>query len=738
MGGFFRLGISTTASIATVTPGAGWSGATAQPANQGSGNTDDVIANWDAVPFQTFAGTFNVCVAAFHNSGIAKVSIGVDGGSLVDVTSTTANPIDGAQEYCVQANPATWSDGQHEFRAIAYPVSGVPRVLASTRNATVSIASPAVFTEPAHGYSAGKGVQFSAATLPTGLTAGTTYYVSTAGLTPGSYQVADTSAHALAGTNSINTSGSASTLTVSFANAGGNEIGMTGSESLWINTNHNGNLNALFALYVDPAGTDNSSCGSIGSPCLTVHQAIVNMVPSGDGAAVTVDIPSSTFTKNGHGFKNNAGIVFTTTGALPTPLVANQLYWVTNKTANIYQVSATPGGSAITLSGSQSGTQTEHADIGGDVVYLNAGAYAYGGATENFGRYATEAYLNIEPSPGTPKSSVSYTSTTSTAGVKTTKVALHNLLMDGSGGGFQFAGGGLPTTGSSMIWLDGVSTKGPGPTTGISSTDQPLGSWTGGSFWTNTTNTNWVSSANFAVLVQNDLSTHIGGNPYNNSLTVVASTAQYVGEDQNDSITLASQANSGDTTLTISDTVASGCVSGWIVYSPNGTYNSALPATQTVASCFGSSIVLNNAMRGTIPTSNANGTLSLGDGFHPDFAFTNGTGVNQILYGDTCTVSCNAEGYFMSAGTFLDAAAINNNISTQQFFGAGLNAIFLRGNPTTNMYLLNDTWSGTVESLSSQLGSATVTDLIIRNILRTQLLYRRGDVSRIRKSAGPA
>jgi len=46
--------------------------------------------------------------------------------------------------------------------------------------------------------------------LPTGLTAGTTYYVSTVGLTANAFSVADTKAHALAGTNTITTSGSQS------------------------------------------------------------------------------------------------------------------------------------------------------------------------------------------------------------------------------------------------------------------------------------------------------------------------------------------------------------------------------------------------------------------------------------------------------------------------------------------------------------------------------------------------
>jgi hypothetical protein len=53
-------------------------------------------------------------------------------------------------------------------------------------------------------------------------------------------------------------------------------------------------------------------------------------------------------------------VVFTTTGALPTGLTAGTTYYVLSSglSSSSFQVSATPGGSAINTSGSQSGTQT--------------------------------------------------------------------------------------------------------------------------------------------------------------------------------------------------------------------------------------------------------------------------------------------------------------------------------------------------------------------------------------------
>lgn len=55
---------------------------------------------------------------------------------------------------------------------------------------TVTIASPGVFTLTAHGFNIGTAVYFSTTgALPTGLTAGTTYYVISAGLTANAFQV---------------------------------------------------------------------------------------------------------------------------------------------------------------------------------------------------------------------------------------------------------------------------------------------------------------------------------------------------------------------------------------------------------------------------------------------------------------------------------------------------------------------------------------------------------------------
>lgn len=76
---------------------------------------------------------------------------------------------------------------------------------------TMTIASPGVVSWAGHPFVAGDAVKFTTTgALPTGLTAGATVYVSSAGLTANTFRVADTAAHAIAGTNTINTSGSQS------------------------------------------------------------------------------------------------------------------------------------------------------------------------------------------------------------------------------------------------------------------------------------------------------------------------------------------------------------------------------------------------------------------------------------------------------------------------------------------------------------------------------------------------
>jgi len=72
---------------------------------------------------------------------------------------------------------------------------------------------------------------------------------------------------------------------------------------------------------------------------------------------VTIATPA-VFTKLAHGFLGGERIRLSTTGALPTGLVAGGEYFVLYVGVNTFNVSATPGGAAINTTGVQSGTHS--------------------------------------------------------------------------------------------------------------------------------------------------------------------------------------------------------------------------------------------------------------------------------------------------------------------------------------------------------------------------------------------
>jgi hypothetical protein len=77
--------------------------------------------------------------------------------------------------------------------------------------------------------------------------------------------------------------------------------------------------------------------------------------------AVTISIANPALvTAASHGLVAGTPILFTTTGVLPTGIVAGQTYYVLSSglTANAFTFSATAGGSAVATSGTQSGTHT--------------------------------------------------------------------------------------------------------------------------------------------------------------------------------------------------------------------------------------------------------------------------------------------------------------------------------------------------------------------------------------------
>ncbi len=78
-----------------------------------------------------------------------------------------------------------------------------------------------------------------------------------------------------------------------------------------------------------------------------------------DRETVTISIGSpAVVTWTAHGLENDSKVVLITTDELPTGLISGGAYYVRNATANSFELAATPGGASIDTSGDQDGTHT--------------------------------------------------------------------------------------------------------------------------------------------------------------------------------------------------------------------------------------------------------------------------------------------------------------------------------------------------------------------------------------------
>ena len=95
--------------------------------------------------------------------------------------------------------------------------------------------------------------------------------------------------------------------------------------------------------------------------------------PSG---GVTFTVVGGLVNKTSHGLVDGTPVAFTSTGALPTGINSGVTYYVTNATANTFKVSATVGGTAITMSGTPTGSATVHrAYSPGDLISSSGVTY---------------------------------------------------------------------------------------------------------------------------------------------------------------------------------------------------------------------------------------------------------------------------------------------------------------------------------------------------------------------------
>jgi hypothetical protein len=124
----------------------------------------------------------------------------------------------------------TFTGGSANITLTAHGLSAndpvVLSILPSTAACTITAASPAVVTRVAHGYAAGRPIKFmSTGYLPTGITAGTTYYVIATGLTADTFQFSATVGGSAVNTTAISSSFTNASATVTSGSAHGLVVG---------------------------------------------------------------------------------------------------------------------------------------------------------------------------------------------------------------------------------------------------------------------------------------------------------------------------------------------------------------------------------------------------------------------------------------------------------------------------------------------------------------------------------
>jgi hypothetical protein len=221
----------------------------------------------------------------------------------------------------------------------------------ATQSASFTSASPTVVTVTA-APATGTAVSYSTTgTLPSSITANAAYYAYN--LSSTTYNLSTT-----AGTSQTATITAGASFTATINNG---TVGVAGT------------IMTVTAVSAGPivAGQTISGAGITGTPTISAFGTSGTTGVGGTGTYIvstSQNIGSTSITASSipgvitvAAAPANGDIVsFATTGALPTGLTAGPptFYYVVNRTSTTFQVSATSGGSAITTSGTQSGTHT--------------------------------------------------------------------------------------------------------------------------------------------------------------------------------------------------------------------------------------------------------------------------------------------------------------------------------------------------------------------------------------------
>jgi hypothetical protein len=137
-----------------------------------------------------------------------------------------------------------------------------------------------------------------------------------------------------------------------------------------------------------------SSGITLGSSTITATNASADVVITKPVTVVTVSNASpAVVTWTSHGWVDSDPVMFSTTGALPTGLTANTVYYVRNKTATTFNVSLTPTGVLINTSSAGSGVHSGALGaVAGDTIEVSSATGGRGFTNANlYGEFVVNA-----------------------------------------------------------------------------------------------------------------------------------------------------------------------------------------------------------------------------------------------------------------------------------------------------------------------------------------------------------
>lgn len=202
---------------------------------------------------------------------------------------------------------------------------------------------------------------------------------------------------------------------------------------------------------------------------------------------VTISIASPGVVTSSFALPNGTAITLTTTGALPTGLVAGTTYFVVNSSGTTFNLAATLGGAAINTSGSQSGVQSILSSAGTGAVATQvvvstgaissvtlpvaSGAVVLGTIAGGSG-YVNGTYLNVPLTGGAGINAVATSITVSGGAVTavvlpatgtgagyaaTNVLTAANTFLGGSGSAFTYTVTQVSSLGSNYAYTDVLS-----------------------------------------------------------------------------------------------------------------------------------------------------------------------------------------------------------------------------------------------------------------------------------------